>query len=214
MEIAKYKNIYYPKSNNSAVVNCLLKDRIWESNLVKIFNTHVGKDDAVIDAGAYIGLHTFYLASLAKKVYSFEGQPLISECVKKSLVELKIKNVIHKNIALGDYIGDTYIHTNNDGDASLEGIRDHKFEDKYPVKVSTIDHLIKEKIKLIKIDVEGSEWEVINGAMNLIERDRPYIILETFKTKTNMTNLSAFALYIDYEIEYLKSDNYLLSPCL
>mgnify|MGYP003637052818 FL=1 len=208
--ISEYKDVFYPTLNNSAVVRALLNDRVWEKKIVNIFEDHITKDDVVIDIGTYIGTHTLKMSELAKKVISFEPQPTVSECVKKTLIKKNIKNVIHYDIALSNFKGYTHIHTNNDGDSSLEGFRDHKFTKKYKCKVDILDNLIFEPVKLIKIDVECSEWEVLCGACRIIEESKPIIILETFKTKKNMTELERFCECFDYDYKYISCDNYLL----
>ena len=210
IEIVDYKNIFYPSKNDSAVIRSLLNNRVWEKKIIKIFNKYVKKDDTVLDVGSYIGLHTFTLSELANKVYSFEPVPLISKCVEKSIKAKNIKNVIHLNVACGDTSHKTFIHTNHNGDSSLAGIRDHMFIQKFECQVIKLDDKIYESIKLIKIDVEGSEWSVLNGASRIIEDCKPIIILETFKTKRNLKNLVEFCEYYNYNFEYISGDNYLL----
>ncbi len=211
-EIMNYGNIYYPANNNSSVIKAMLSGRTWEKKIVNLFKEHIKPSDVVVDVGSYIGLHSFEMSKLAKKVYSYEAQPLISACVKKSLEGLEIKNVVHHNLAIGNYSGTTNICTNNDGDASLEGIRDHKFKSKYECRIERLDNIINEPISFMKIDVEGSEWEVLGGATNTIELYKPIIIIETFKTKRNLKQLDEFCKFFDYTYNYISADNYLLIP--
>ena len=212
MSILNYGNIFYPAQNNSSVVKSMLSNRVWEKKIVKLFRENVKEDDIVVDIGTYIGLHTIELSKLAKHVISFEPQPLVSACVKKTLNAMEIKNVDHYHMALGNETGWTYIHTNNDGDASIRGIRDKKFTQSFKCKIDKLDNIVKEKIKLIKIDVEGSEFEVLAGAIELIEEHKPIIIIETFKTKRNLKLLDDFCEGFDYDMEYISADNYLLTP--
>ena len=212
MSICNYGNIFYPAQNNSSVIKCLLNDRVWEKKIVKIFKDNVKEDDIVVDIGTYIGLHTIELSKLAKKVISFEPQPLISACIKKTIKEMGLKNIDHYHMALGNDIGWTNIHTNNDGDASIRGIRDKKFSQSFKCRLNKLDNIVKEKIKLIKCDVEGYEWEVLAGAVATIEEYKPIIILETFKTKRNMKELKEFCEFMEYSSTYISADNYLLKP--
>ena len=212
MSICNYGNIYYPCKNNSAVVKCMLSNRVWEKKIVKLFKKYINKDDVVLDVGTYIGLHTIQLSKLAKHVISFEPQPLVSACVKKTLNAMEIKNVDHYHMALGNETGWTYIHSNGDGDASIRGIRDAKFTQSFKCKIDKLDNIVKEKIKLIKIDVEGSEFQVLAGAIELIEEHKPIIIIETFKTKRNLKLLDDFCEGFDYNMVYISADNYLLTP--
>ena len=212
MSISNYGNIFYPSLNNSSVVKAMLNNRVWEKKIVKLFKEHVSKDDVVLDVGTYIGLHTIELSKLAKKVVSFEPQPLVSACVKKTLNAMDIKNVDHYHMALGNESGWTHIHTNGDGDASIRGIRDAKFCQSFKCKIDKLDNIVKEKVKLIKIDVEGSEFQVLAGAIGLIEEHKPIIIIETFKNKRNLKLLDDFCEGFDYDMVYISADNYLLTP--
>ena len=49
----------------------------------------------------------------------------------------------------------------------------------FNVKKNKLDNLIKSKnIGFIKIDVEGHELEVINGARKLIKENKPILLIE------------------------------------
>ena len=96
----------------------------------------------------------------------------------------------------------------------MDGIRNKRFNNNFKTKVDTLDNIIppNEKIDFIKIDVEGSEWDVIEGATNLIMKWKPMIMLETWNSKKNIKLLNDFMekyRYIDYK---LNSENYLLFP--
>jgi len=212
MEINNYGLIFYPVNNNSAVIKSMLSGRKWEKKILQIFNENITKEDTVLDVGSYIGTHTIELSKLAKKVFSFEPVPLISACVEKTIKAMNITNVIHKNVGCGADNGSDFIHTNYNGNSSLGGIRDHLFNQKFACEIVKLDDIINEPIKLIKIDVEGSEWEVLSGAIGIIEEYKPIIILETFKTKRNLKLLNEFAEGFDYDYEYISGDNYLLTP--
>ena len=207
-----YNNVFYPQKNNSSVVKALLNDKIWEKKITNIFQAYIKKDWIVVDVGTYIGLHTLTMSKLANTVYSFEPQPLIHQCLKNTLEKQKIENVKLHHVALSNNLGMTNIHTNNNGDASLEGIRDTKFSMSFPVNTNTLDSYNIDKINLIKIDVEGHEWEMIEGASNSIIKNKPIIILETFKTKKNIKKLEEFILQYNYTYTYISADNYLLLP--
>ena len=213
MSISNYKNIFYPTKNNSHVVRALVHDNVWEQKIVNIFKKNINKNDVVVDIGSYIGLHTIGMSTLAKKVISFEPQPLISACVRKTLNAKEIKNVEHYNIALGNHTGWTYIETNGDGDASIKGIREKKiFNKSLRCKIDKLDNIIKEKVSLIKIDVEGYEWLVLSGAILTIQLYKPIIILETRRSKKNMKQLEEFCEVMEYSSSYISSDNFLLMP--
>jgi DNA polymerase elongation subunit (family B) len=51
-----------------------------------------------------------------------------------------------------------------------------------------LDDIIHEKVDLIKIDVEESEFEVLRGMMNVLRRYKPALIIETghYKNETKI----------------------------
>lgn len=210
-----YKNIYYPKENNSCVVNALVKNRIWEKKIDKIMKETIKPDWVCVDAGAYIGTHALTMSKLCKEVHLFEPQPLVYECLNKTKEALKIKNWYINNYALLDNdFGLIKFCSNNDGDARILRStfrRDWKY--KMDVKTMRLDSMLIEKVNFMKIDVEGSEWELIKGAFGTIARDRPVIILETFKTKKNEKNLKEFCMNFSYAAVEINSENWLLNPC-
>ncbi len=205
-----HNNIFYPIDNNCAVINALLKNRTWEKKITNIFNKYVKPDWVCIDVGTYIGLHTLTLSKLCETVIGFEAQPLIYDCLNNTINNKNITNVILHNIALSNEQGDTQIFTNNNGNASLAGIRDHLFKYNYNIKKNTLDNYNIPHVDLMKIDIEGSEWIMLEGATELINKCRPMIILETFKGKKNKTKLNEFCERFNYSHEYISCDNYLL----
>ena len=42
---------------------------------------------------------------------------------------------------------------------------------------------IKEKIDLIKIDVEGAEIDVLMGALKTLKKNKPLVVIESFTNK-------------------------------
>lgn len=214
MSISVHNDVSYPTHNNSYVVKALVQNRVWEKKITSLLTKYITPDDVVVDCGAYIGSHTLTMSALARRVYAFEPQPLAAECIERTLKAKKIDNVIFREVAVDSTTGQDFIHTNNDGDASLGGIRDHKFKSKFPCLTMPLDNLIPttEKISFIKIDVEGAEWRVLEGAKNLIRKWRPTIIMETFNTKKNMTRLDQWIEDNDYEKEYISSANFLIKP--
>ena len=140
----------------------------------------------VIDAGAFIGTHSVAFSSMVGelgKVLAFEPRKNIAEILNKNSSISVCKNIEVMKFALGSKSGIAKINLSpiskqhNFGAMSLtEGlIDDDAFEE---VKLVTIDSLNLEKIDFIKVDVEGMESEVVNGAKKTIGKNRPFIFIE------------------------------------
>ena len=76
--------------------------------------------------------------------------------------------------------------------------------------VRRLDSFTFEKIALIKIDVEGMELSVLNGALETIKQHRPYVLLEVLDG--NRCSVDAYFDNFGYYCERVDSYNYLYIP--
>ncbi len=159
----------------------------YEPQVTKFIKSIIAPDSVSIDAGANIGLHAIEM-SKGKKVYTFEPNPLICKRLKENLALSKITNVEVMEIGLSNTTGALDFHiplkeNPNQGLGSLYESHVGASSEKIQVKIDTIDNLFPnlEKLNLIKIDVEGHDFNVILGASKTIERLRPVVIFEFCK---------------------------------
>lgn len=128
-----------------------------DENIVK---EHLGERD-VIDGGACSGDSTLMFSEFdfVNKVYAFEP-------VKKSFDNLQ------KTLELNHCTKAEAVHAGlSDGDANAQIMGEL-------CKTVSIDSFAKDKkIGCIKLDVEGMETKVINGALNTIKRDKPLLLV-------------------------------------
>jgi hypothetical protein len=66
------------------------------------------------------------------------------------------------------------------------------------VEAVTLDSVIKEPVDFLKIDAEGHDLHVLEGALRILEEDRPVVQIEYFMTPTI---IDAFFDSIDYRME-------------
>ena len=145
--------------------------------------------DVVIDAGANIGTHTLGLASAVSpkgRVYSFEPQTKIFELLRQNCDTSNFaSNILAYCNPLSSVDGQKFaipildeISIHNFGATQLSAIK-HENTSSYNSSGSmTIDGLHLDSCRLIKIDVEGMELEVLNGAVSLIKKHKPLIFFE------------------------------------
>jgi len=79
-----------------------------------------------------------------------------------------------------------------------------------PVGMVTLDNVIDEPVKLIKIDVEGCEFKVIKGALKLIKKYKPLIIIEANdfaleQMGTSTDEIFSFMSEIGYDVYDLET---------
>ena len=183
---------------------------IWEKKLYEIYKKILNKDDVVIDVGAYIGTHTLPMSHFSKKVYAFEANPDIFSYLKQNVEQNDIQNIELFNTLLSDSIQLLDFYKRNDGTSrvSSRAVKGKCLS----LPADSLDNLlnIEEKIKLIKIDCEGHEFKVLEGAKKIIEKSRPIILIEVFKT--NRDELFKWSIDNLYSVEGLRGDDFLLTP--
>jgi FkbM family methyltransferase len=122
----------------------------------------------IIDIGANIGLTTNYFSQFASKVYSLEPSKEHFSCLTKMVEFNNLENVVPLNMAL--YMEDgtfSFGHNKNRTMFSLHMATWDKDLEMEQVRAVTFETLFKEqnikKVDFIKLDIEGSEHEVLGG---------------------------------------------------
>ena len=136
----------------------------------------------VVEAGANMGTHSVDMARACAPgiFYAFEPQPRLFQILAGNLALNNIVNALAYPEGCGDAEGYAripwidYDHDGNFGGISLRAEDDRGV----PVRVRTIDSLALPQCGLIKIDVEGFEPRVIQGAADTIRRCRPFLYVE------------------------------------
>jgi len=209
----KHNGIYYPKDNNSSVVQSLLAGRQWEARIADIIKENIKNWMVCCDAGAYIGGHTLLMSSLCKHVFSFEPNDPIFNCLNRTIEENNIDNVTLFRCGLFNEKKKLLFGSNNDGDSRIiSSTTRRKFKEYRHINTITLDSLELEQLDFIKIDVEGSEWQMIDGGIKTLAKYRPMIILETFNTNKNLQRLREFCCLLDYDLTRINKENYFLKP--
>jgi FkbM family methyltransferase len=148
-----------------------------------LFRQICQEGDIVLDVGANIGAHTLALSQFVGKtgrVYAFEPQPVVFQTLCANIALNSITNVNCYNVAVGERSGEVlmpdidYSQQSNYGAVSAD-----QFEIGQKISVHSLDAFLDvRRLKFIKIDVEGMEQDVINGARGLIHSFKPAIYLE------------------------------------
>ena len=137
--------------------------------------------DSVIDVGAHTGDWTIYCAKVlnVKEIYAFEP---LKKNVQYTNSILKLNGCLNSHvydIALSDC--EREIEMEYTG-AMLGDIRPDLLKKIETIKFRTLDSF-KLKCDILKIDVEGFEFEVLKGSIGTIRQYKPKLILETHTKK-------------------------------
>lgn len=205
---------FYIDSINDYIKSYLRKGVVWENYISKLIVKYALQGSKVIDVGAHVGIHTLTMAYCVEnhgRVFAFEPQPKL---FRELFMNMKIN--MSNNIscvwgAAGEEnstIETSAVTINNEGATPLIAGFDSSGEwcsrviggTGIYVDLIAIDSLNLNGVSLIKIDVEGMENMVLEGAKETIQKNKPVIILEIMGGWIPETAPS----YVIEQIEYTK----------
>ena len=146
-------------------------------------------EDVVIDVGANLGAHTQALAhTVGPKgaVIAFEPQRILFQAMCANVALGSLTNVLTFHLAVGEAQGQVlipaldYTVSQNFGGLELGAAQSGE-----PCNVVPLDMFPLGRCRLMKIDVEGMELQVLKGATNLIRQHQPILYVECDRTEKN-----------------------------
>jgi len=218
-------------------VNCIKTDisitnylknngKLWEDWLEKYIKEAYIENTNMIDIGANIGTVSLTMSKYISKnclIHAFE--PIYYEILDMNIKQnnLKDKIILHpiglsdkQEKLTGGFI-DLSIEMNY-GFTQLDNFKKANDTSKYIIDIITLDSLNIENVSFIKIDVEGNERKVLNGAINTIFKNLPTILIEIWCTSknaikkySNQENLSELKKQFDI-FEFLFNIGYICFP--
>jgi len=153
----------------------------WEPETLSIVSTVPADGDVVIDVGAYVGVFTAVAAIRGARVHAFEPDPVAREALERMLElnpELAARVIVHPE-ALGssDRVGKLSSERLGNSMASL--VRDQP--DETDVLVRDAAMALSEcgiaACSLLKVDVEGAEYEIFPRVLPQLRQFRPTVLL-------------------------------------
>jgi FkbM family methyltransferase len=188
---------------------------VFETDMIQnMLEPYIKRATYIYDIGAHTGHHTLAYASLnqSASIFSFEPQTPMFK-----LLEINVhnnpdrnKNIQLYNLAVGNKHEIASMQKDTFGGSAHIGVGGEN------VSVIRLDDLSPKGCDFMKIDVEGFEYNVLEGAMNTIRKYRPVICFEDngSSVTNNITDKSAKQLLLDneYVIHELVYENLLALP--
>jgi len=157
----------------------------FEKKLLKRLSTGALSGSVVIDIGANIGLFTLCLADIYKqsKIYSFEPSrdtfQILSSHINSSPFSDRVS---HYSLAVSSFDGITTFLDDQSSSATnrllspQESLASNGKKQIYEVPTVSLDSFCSmhniESIELLKVDVEGFEAQVLDGASMMLDQNR------------------------------------------
>ena len=169
------------RADDLAVGHAVLSGR-YEPEVVAVFRDELRPGMSVIDVGANIGVFTMLAATLVGgtgSVLAIEPNPRNARMAEASRRLNGFEHVVVVQAAAGRTAGMLAINTSfsNGTTSSLEADFSQSAE---TVACFAIDQLVASdrRVDLIKLDVEGAEYNALQGCETLLRRDRPVLVFE------------------------------------
>ncbi len=125
------------------------------------------------DCGANVGYFTLVMSALvgpAGQVFAFEPDPRHADALRKHMELNDCRNVVVKEIALSNCSGTTLF-------MSAKSMSAISQDGNVVVACDSLDRLGLPAPDVMKIDVEGAELDVLDGASRLLREHRPVVLM-------------------------------------
>lgn len=155
---------------------------LFEEMTYAIYTSVIARGDTVVDCGGNIGEHTLSMARLcgpAGRVYTFEPVPdMMAQAQKRNS---GFANITWIAKAAGAQPGNaTFFYY--PVEHGLSGLSHRpsmtSVVEEIQVEITTIDAEVAAPVSLLKLDIEGAEFNALQGARRILAEDAPIVVFE------------------------------------
>lgn len=187
----KSKFILYAVLNNLYNFDFNNLDKIKEKIYKQYFDLDLMpkmENEIFLDIGSYYGETTLdfistYGEKAYKKIYCYEITPNMLNFSKNYLK--RYKNIIYKNFAVSNSNKVLYINENT---ASSSANKTSFYGNKM-IKAVSLDNNLQCKISLVKMDIEGDEYNALKGLKKHIQKETPKLLISVYHNNTDVWHL-------------------------
>ena len=192
-------------SNDDPIGACLHHYGEWAQQEFDFFDQFLTAESNVIDVGANIGTHSVYFSKKCNQgnVIAIEPQIYIFEMLAANLLLNGCYNTVPVHAGASSKAG--VVRMVNINPFNGQQINYGEFKINYDTNegietnIITLDKYVSlSKFNLIKLDVEGLEVDVLNGAKKLLKKHKPFLYIEFNNKKGNDKLLNQI-----YEFDYV-----------
>lgn len=161
----------------------LVRGSFYEPGLLRRHVELVPRGTTVLDVGANVGNHCVYYAlSGAGRVYPFEPNPRANALLRRTVAAnpgLEAVDLSHVDHGVGAEAASLFPHTPGARNLGSTRLAEHGGPGETAVRVVPLDSVrLKGRVTLLKVDVEGMELAVLEGAEQLVAEHRPALAVE------------------------------------
>lgn len=154
-----------------------------ESAVLEYISSHLREGDIFVDAGANIGFYTIYASKIVGpkgRVIAVEMMPDTADVLRNHIELNGLENVEVIAKALSEKGGDFVIASVPEGKFGQASIsrKGNKGARRIRVETSTLNHIIDQPVRLLKMDLEGAEFSALKGGLPVLNKVKAIIFEE------------------------------------
>lgn len=170
-----------------------------EFNEMAFLLHYAREEDLFLDCGANVGVYSVLLGKICTHGLAIEPSLEACNIIKKTLEVNALDNVTIIQMGVSNKIGEVFFTKGLDTTNHILDEKPSGNEEYERIPVSTLDELCKNEkhINILKIDVEGCEKDVLQGADSILESpELNVIIMEIFGSKEQEDYLNEKGFYL------------------
>jgi FkbM family methyltransferase len=205
--VLDYSIVVHPESvADSTISNLIFEGGSYlpEYKLFQKIKANLPANYIAVDVGANMGTIIWQLADKCGHIYAFEPMPKLVDIITESAAYNRFNKLTLSNKAVGSKPGKVQM-VDNDNSSVLNNA---SVGTGITIDVTTLDITLAEveKIDFVKIDVEGFEWEVLQGAIETLKKHKPLMLIEL-----HPVYLKKYGINYTVIIDFLEQHNYRIS---
>lgn len=166
--------VHYAKTHSKG------EKSLWHGDLIEYIKEVYNKKTfrCCVDAGASYGFLSVPFSFMFEKVYSFEPNPGVFECLSENVEGYPNIKVYSKALSNKESTQNLMVSSDISGAGRIGEFVEDSGKKFYQVQTITLDSLGLEDVDFIKIDVEQHELELLEGAIETLKKYRPVVLCE------------------------------------
>lgn len=163
----------------------------YERESILTWELLLDKEMTILDIGANSGYYSLIASPKVKEVYAFEPSSAIRESLEKNIALNHCENISTQPYALNDTSGQKEFYHSEADNSGMSGLsQPENFSGKSEiVETISLDEWMASRqldnIRVIKIDVEGSEMKVLTGMKDTLSKQQPIVFIEIINEQLN-----------------------------
>jgi len=206
MNFEDYKFFSYPQKKNLS--RWMLKNlRPWDSDTINLINNLLGNYKSLfVDCGVNYGAYSIPISKKKNTtVISFDPSRRALSELKNNIKLNNSKNIKYYNYGISDSVSKLFFSDNLDNFKNSGEYSFTRLQTSYKVDTTTLDFFFKKinlniyKIIIIKLDIEGYEFNALLGMKKILLNNNVIIFFEFSRMLINKKNFSfrKFKIFVD-----------------